>query len=168
MAISRNSFGLVWNFSFTHVWLEIVEGSQDYELPSLFGVGLRAAAYREIAGPDEIVIPFSHFCDLTAGSGGTHSTEYASVIAATVTASTGDCASCEDISRKICPSLFLSMLGYIPNFTTDILRMYQNYDVNCQKFFASIFSWISLATAIYTWVNYHLNCFAYFDGGPVA
>lgn len=51
------------------------------------------------------------------------------------------------------------MLSYIPNFTTDILRIYSNYDVNCQKFLASTFSWISLATAIYTWVHYRKGCF---------
>jgi len=173
LAISTNTFGLVWNFCFTNVWLEIIQGSEDLNLPSFFSVGLRAAAYREIVETvvvesDEAVIPFNRFCDLTSGIETSESIDTASVFAATVTASTSNCASCEDMSKRIVPSLFLSMLGYIPNFTTDILRMYQNYDVNCQKFFASVFSWISLSTAIYTWVNYHLNCFAYLEGGPVA
>ena len=39
MAISNNHFGLVWHFSFTHVWLEIIKGSDDETamicLPSL-------------------------------------------------------------------------------------------------------------------------------------
>ena len=79
-----------------------------------------------------------------------------------------DCNNCEQISRRIVPSLFLSMLSYIPNFTTDILRMYSNYDVNCQKFLASTFSWISLATAIYTWVNYRKGCFDSLSTEPFA
>lgn len=169
LAISRSNFGLVWNFAFTEVSLELISGPENYEAPQLFGVGLRAAAYQSYTEA-QAIIPFDHFCELGGIRPETSPEEGATVqiFVDAVAESTGNCGSCQEMSQKIVPSLFLSMLGYIPNFSGDILRMYSNYDVNFAKCTASIFSWLTLATALYTWANYHKNCFSYITKDPVA
>jgi len=177
LAISQDVFGLVWNFSFTSVWMEILSSpTVALDTPTFFGVGLKAAAYKALIENEEVLVPFSQFCSISepdpASQQGIVSRQEAQVrvYVDTLSASTpeGDCSSCERMSSRIVPSLFLAMLGYIPNFTGNILRMYSNYDVNCAKCNASVMSWITLGSAIYTWVNYHLNCFSYIDHEPIA
>lgn len=187
LAISRNSFGLVWGFSFTNIWLEVVKGSAMYDGPVAFGVGLRAAAYNGLtrgsilpSGTDDgndsfssnstnttqLLIPFDQFCEIAAMQPRSQEEVAVQAFENTFEESTGtDCGSCSDMSHKIVPSLFLSMLGYIPNFIADVQRMYPGYDINMSKCSASIFSWLTVATGIYTWANYHINCFAYLGDG---
>ena len=192
LAISRNSFGLVWGFSFTKVWLEVVKGSEMYDGPTFFGVGLRAAAYQGLMRADassslsegytmtndagdiissnhtdtaQILIPFNRFCELAAIQPRSQEEVAVRAFVDTLEKGTGDCGSCSEMSHKIVPSLFLSMLGYIPNFIADVQRMYPGYDSNMSKCSASIFSWLTVATGIYTWANYHINCFAYLGDG---
>ena len=140
LAISQDVFGLVWNFSFTSVWMEILSSpTVALDTPTFFGVGLKAAAYKALIENEEVLVPFSQFCSISqpASQQGMVSRQEAQVrvYVDTLSASTpeGDCSSCERMSSRIVPSLFLAMLGYIPNFTGNILRMYSNYDVNCAK-----------------------------------
>jgi hypothetical protein len=134
-----NHFDLVWRAEFTNVWLNIVKGPTSLGNHSIsWRIGLRAVAYHNAFSGDEELFSFVEMCQLQNNQ--------TVVLLMEANPDKFDCSSCEDISRKIVPSLFLSMLSYIPTFMTDVLRMYSNYDVNCQKFKASTFAWISLAT----------------------
>lgn len=117
-----------------------------------------AAASSDDGENGQVIHTFDEFCDLLVDAHQQQREETTKTTSTTATAATNlfvissyqdesyDCNGCNDISHKIVPSLFLSMLSYIPNFSTDILRMWTTYDVNCQKFMGSVFSWISLAT----------------------
>lgn len=149
-SISIHHFDLVWRAEFTNVWLNIVKGPTSLGDHILnWRIGLRAVAYRNSFSGYEGLFSFAELCQLQYehyANSTLFNEDPTAVLLGEANPDKFDCSSCEDISRKIVPSLFLSMLSYIPNFTTDILRMYSNYDVNCQKFLASTFSWISLAT----------------------
>jgi hypothetical protein len=142
-SIATHHFDLLWRTEFTKVWL-LTDGGPNAtitgQVVASWVVGLRAVAYEN--GPQNVteLFTFAELCQFQE--------EFRATMTLLVDANQPKfaCSHCEDISHKIVPSLFLSMLSYIPNFTTDILRMYSNYDVNCQKFLASTLSWISLAT----------------------
>jgi hypothetical protein len=150
-SMADDHFDLVWRAEFTNVWLVIEKEGPD-TIGGRFiswGVGLRAVAYENLLNDTEALYTFAELCEMQRKyTGDRMLLEDDATMTMLVDANENkfECNNCEDISRKIVPSLFLSMLSYIPNFTTDILRMYSNYDVNCQKFLASTFSWISLAT----------------------
>jgi hypothetical protein len=139
LSIAVNHFELVWRAGFTSAWLTNDEDPETKSVATWF-IGLRAVAYDNRLLNVTELFTFAELCEFQK--------EYYANITLLVDANEEEfsCSNCEDISRKIVPTLFLSMLSYIPNFTTDILRMYSNYDVNCQKFLASTFSWISFAT----------------------
>ena len=162
-AMANERYHILWNISFTNVWLKFIMGPQDFLTTGAFyELGLRAAAFNSniIDGLlDTGILSFADFCDAFAELPGSEQFSPSMRVFGLSYQQDYDCDACQRISQRIVPSLFLSMLSYIPNFTTDFLRMYANYDVNCQKFFGSVFSWISLATSIYTWVNYRQGCF---------
>ena len=76
--------------------------------------------------------------------------------------STHECDSCQRASFPISISLVLSVVFTLPNITTNFLRMWPNYDVNCQKFFGGVVGLISLFMSGYTWWSYQLSCFRAF------
>lgn len=170
-AITEDHYNFLWRTEFTKVWLQLIEGPADFvNVPVFWAVGLRAIAFDNTLRDENGMAAFGEICAIL-----NNEREYKqqqqnvdSTLLLVASEPEFQCNHCEEISRRIVPSLFLSMLSYIPNFTTDILRMYSNYDVNCQKFLASTFSWISLATAIYTWVNYRKGCFDSLSTEPFA
>lgn len=162
LAMTKRHFNLLWRTSFSTVWLEVIEGPSNHPPPTFFAIGLRAAAFASMFQNVTDIIEFEDFCDFQH----INSEDLRAILQQH--GEFFNCDSCQEVSKKICPSLFLSMLSYIPNFTTDILRMWSNYDVNCQKFLATTFSWISLATAIYTWVNYRKDCFSELYPDPIS
>lgn len=160
-AMADKSFDLLWRSSFTRISLTVTRGPVDFNEVAFYKVGLRAIAFRSYQFDRQGVVPFSEFCDL-------NQTEHPILSAWIGSTVQDECDRCEKISRRIVPSLFLSMLSYIPNFLTDVLRMWSNYDVNCQKTLATTFSWVSLATALYTWINYRAKCWSSFKTDPFA
>ena len=103
LAISRSHWGLVWNFAFTEVSLELISGPENYEAPQLFGVGLRAAAYQSYSEAQQAIITFNHFCELGGIRPETISEEEATVqiFVDVVAESTGNCGSCQEMSKKL-------------------------------------------------------------------
>jgi hypothetical protein len=99
----------------------------------------------------EQVIPFDHFCDQNVG--------FAPFL------EKDQCYKCERASFSMIPSLVISAIFYIPNLTTDTLRLYAHYDCNCQKAFAGFFAIISIAMALQTWIVYQRRCFVSFYSG---
>jgi len=166
LAIS-DDFDILWNFSFTRVFLNVIKSPVGFNEPAMYKVGLRAIAWQSYRFDRSGIMRFRDLCDAVDGSLADLDVVGAFLYAQEREASF-DCDACEKTSRRIIPSLFLSMLSYIPNFTTDVLRMWTNYDVNCQKFLATTFSWVSLSTAIYTWVNYRNKCFDSLNTDPFA
>ena len=73
------------------------------------------------------------------------------------------CETCAQASTGITVALFVSLIMYIPSITTDVLRMYPHYDVNCQKVFAGFTAPISLGFSIYTFMIYQFRCFRSFS-----
>jgi hypothetical protein len=174
-AITDSHYNFLWRTEFTQIWLELIDGPNHIkDVPVFWAVGLRAIAYNNELKNVTGMASFGDICAMLSNEGQSRreqrqlQNESNSTLLLMTSEPEFECNDCQQISRRIVPSLFLSMLSYIPNFTTDILRMYSNYDVNCQKFLASTFSWISLATAIYTWVNYRKGCFDSLSTQPFA
>lgn len=69
------------------------------------------------------------------------------------------CSNCQDVSGAIIVSLFVSIVMCFPSITTSVLRLYENYDCNCQKVFGGFAAIISCAFAIYTFMIYQFRCF---------
>ncbi len=78
-----------------------------------------------------------------------------------------DCNFCADANLYLLVGLFVALVAYLPTCATDILRMYTNYDVNCQKVSAGL--WGMLCLAGYGLVYYYYNevCAASFYSGQV-
>jgi hypothetical protein len=124
-----------------------------YVIPTIhLAIGLRAVALQNWVTVGTDIVRFSEFCELV-GAGLFQYIE------------PDHCDYCEGVSLALAITLILSLLGYIPTLLTDVLRLYPNYDVNCQKAFASFFSLFSLAMAIRTWKHYENNCFYEFYQG---
>lgn len=171
-AITTDHYNFLWRVEFSKIWLQLIKGPESFaDVPVFWAVGLRAIAFdNELKNVNGLAV-FGEICAILNENKRQEQVQTTSLDPTLLLMTSEpefECNNCEEISRRIVPSLFLSMLSYIPNFTTDILRMYSNYDVNCQKFLASTFSWISLATAIYTWVNYRKGCFDSLSTEPFA
>jgi hypothetical protein len=118
-------------------------------------VGLRAAALVLPNRDGPIVVSFDDFCDLPSES-------------LTLYLDDGkDCGGCQDVSSGMVVSVVVSAITFIPSFSTDILRMYSNYDVNCQKGFSTLFATMTLILSLYTLLSYNRSCFAGFYDGDV-
>ena len=77
------------------------------------------------------------------------------------------CDSCRKASTRLISSCIMSLVFYLPSITTDFLRMYPNYDVNCQKFFGAMIGFISTMTSLYTWFGYQHECAEGFNKGDL-
>jgi len=127
-------------------------------------IGLRGVAMRTFKGqalvnPNYVegdnVVAFDEFCDLI-GNGLENYMDADS------------CDACAEVSGGLMTSVVMACVLTIPNIFTDILRMYPNYDVNCQKFFGSILNLASSASSLYAWRGYADLCFNnFYDESPV-
>ena len=75
-----------------------------------------------------------------------------------------DCNSCAEASGGLTTAVIMATLLVLPNILTDILRMYPNYDLNCQKFFGSVLNLASAASSLYAYRVYANQCFRSFYG----
>jgi len=139
--LSQSSFGEI---SLTEVNGKFPDGVE------LF-IGLRAAALdNPINGVGEVVVGFDQICDLDGFQ------RYMDP---------ADCETCREISANTVTSLIMAVVSFLPSFTTDILRMYSGYDVNCQKFFAVVFGTITVLLTMNTLFTYKFYCSDKFYSG---
>jgi hypothetical protein len=126
-----------------------VDGSISIDL------GLRGAAISLPNFDAPIVVPFTDFCDLP-------NEDLARYLNADET-----CGVCEEVSTTMVWSVISSVVTFLPSFTTNVLRLYSNYDVNCQKGFSTLFASVTLILSLNTVLTYNNNCFAAFYSGNV-
>ena len=121
-------------------------------------IGLRGVAIRNFQGQAVIndsyvegdqVIEFDSFCDYVDEGLPTYMDP-------------DDCDSCAEASSGLITAVIMATLLTLPNIFTDILRMYPNYDLNCQKFFGSILNLASAASSLYAYRGYADLCFKKF------
>jgi len=150
-AISKRH-NFIQNASFSRAEFKFANGTA---VPLSLDIGLTAIAYENLAGTGKnVVVRFDEFCGLIEDGLDRYMHP-------------DHCARCNEISNSLIASLVLGLLSYLPTLTTDVLRMWPNYDVNCQKVFASFFSMFSLGMSIYTWKGYGNGCFDAFYEGDV-
>jgi hypothetical protein len=118
-------------------------------------LGLRAASVDLVRG-GPTVVTFDEFCDLPTES-----------LARYMDDSEETCGACHEVSTSMGLTVILSCVTFLPSFFTDVLRMYSNYDVNCQKGFATLFATVTLLLSLNTLIKYNRNCFAAFYAGIV-
>jgi len=75
-----------------------------------------------------------------------------------------DYNSCAEASGRLVTAVIMATLLVLPNIFTDVLRMYPNYDLNCQKFFGSVLNLASAASSLYPYRVYANQCFRSFYG----
>jgi len=136
--------------------------SMDLPLSRIW-IGLRGVAVRNFKGrhiltstekfvEGDIVISFDSFCDyIDDGLENYIDPE--------------DCDSCASASNGLVTAVIFSTILILPNITTDILRMYPNYDLNCQKVFGSLVSVASALLSLYAWRGYATECYKSFKKG---
>ena len=121
-------------------------------------IGLRGVAIRNFQGQAVIndsyvegdqVIEFDSFCDYVDEGLPTYMDP-------------DDCDSCAEASSGLITAVIMATVLTLPNIFTDILRMYPNYDLNCQKFFGSILNLASAASSLYAYRGYADLCFKKF------
>jgi hypothetical protein len=114
-------------------------------------IGLRAVAFDNPLTVGEQVYNFDQFCNQTELASRYLDEE--------------QCDSCGDVSSGLIMTLALSLVAILPSITTDVLRMYPNYDLNCQKFWGSTVSTFSLLMSLSTFLRYQNQCFdSFYDG----
>jgi hypothetical protein len=116
-------------------------------------IGLRAVAFDNPTTVGQQVYNFDEFCDLTDLAGRYLNED--------------QCSSCSDSSAGLITTLVISLIAIFPVIFTDVLRMYSNYDLNCQKFFGSIASTFTLIMTLSTLLAYENSCFKSFYDGNV-
>jgi len=119
-----------------------------------FDIGLRAVALDSHPTVGTAVFSFREFCSL-AESGLDRYMDPRM------------CDDCYHSSITFVSSCIISLLLVLPSITTDFLRMYPNYDVNCQKFYGFVVSSISMLVSLFTIWIYQRNCFSSFHDGRV-
>jgi len=92
-------------------------------------LGLLALGIDIPANGDMVVVGFRDFCD-TPGMEQFLNPE--------------ECETCSEVSLWIVVGYFLAMIGYLPTFSIGISRLYKNYDANCSKVSAGIWSLVSI------------------------
>ncbi|KAL3905942.1 MAG: hypothetical protein SGILL_009475 [Bacillariaceae sp.] len=157
-ATSWNS-QLIMASSFTKGFIQPSSYLTDYPWAHNLDMGIRAVVeQRKLTADgsyrDDYLSVFSYdeFCDLPQVE---------------VVFQEGECDKCLAVSKSITATLFISLIMYIPSITTDVLRMYPHYDVNCQKIFGGFAAVISLAFAFYTFVVYQFRCFRNMGFGSI-
>jgi hypothetical protein len=78
-----------------------------------------------------------------------------------------NCNACNDTTLYVVIGMLVTMVAYIPSLGIDCLRMYKDYDVNCQKTASLLWSLVSLAGYGLTYYYHRYQCLASFYEGPV-
>lgn len=116
-------------------------------------VGLRGVGFTDAAGFTEpIVSNFGQFC-----------TEYNLNLEGLTPPD--QCGKCAEESSGLVASVILSAIFILPLLSLDIVRMYPNYDTNCQKFMGSVAAIVSGTMSLITFLKYNNQCFASFYDG---
>ena len=68
------------------------------------------------------------------------------------------CGKCEESSKAMVFSIVLATVLYLFSFSTDVLRMYPNYDVNCQKVFAGLIALVTASLGMRTFFLFRGGC----------
>lgn len=121
---------------------------RDGKIPDsiVLDIGLRAVALdNPFTGVDRVVVGFDKFC-------------LASEEGLQRYLNPDDCGSCDEQSYNFCISAILAVISFIPTFFTDILRMFSGYDVNCQKFFGTFFSFLTILLALNVLITFKFYC----------
>jgi hypothetical protein len=126
-------------------------------------VGLRAVAIKN-SNIGENVVTFDQFCALDTNQA-TNATQAIKTKYLNMYLDPDECGACDDVSTGLVTSVIISLATCLPTLFTDVTRMYHNYDVNCQKVFATFISFVSAMLSLNTLVLYQKSCFrAFFDG----
>jgi hypothetical protein len=152
LAISED-YGTLRNVAFSSGVLNEVDNKID---TITLDIGLKAVALNNPATVGEVMLSFDQLCDLSLESD--RLGRYLD---------TSNCDGCEKVSKSMVSTVIVSVITFVPSLTTDILRMYSNYDVNCQKVFATVFAAISLLLSLNTLLQYNRACFSIFYEGLV-
>uniref|UniRef100_A0A7R9WTB8 Uncharacterized protein n=1 Tax=Craspedostauros australis TaxID=1486917 RepID=A0A7R9WTB8_9STRA len=132
-----------------------ITGGPDSSASLKVDIGLKAIAFDESRSGIKTVVGFDELCDFSFND------EF-DVREFTMTDA---CDECNDVSSGLVATVIMSAVTFIPSLATDILRMYENYDVNCQKGFATILAIISIVSSLSTLLSYKNACFdGFFDG----
>jgi hypothetical protein len=138
-------FDLLTKSSFGSITLTEVNGkfTENIEVD----IGLRAVALNNPLNDDvgKVVVRFDQFCDLSDNGLDRYMSE-------------DDCNACNDISSNMVISVIIATISFLPSFFSDVLRMYSGYDVNCQKFCATIFASFTVFLMLNTLFTYKLLC----------
>eukprot|EP00980_Cylindrotheca_fusiformis_P027838 scaffold22560_cov135-Cylindrotheca_fusiformis.AAC.49 len=134
----------------------IPENEDDMESLSVH-LGIRAAAFTNPNTFGEAVIPFDRFCAMTAAGGGGLD-KYMDADA---------CDTCHRASLVMLSAILVSLAAFVPTFCTDILRVYSNFDVNCQKVSSTLLSLVTLAGCGLAYFQFS-HCLNSFFDGPVS
>jgi hypothetical protein len=70
----------------------------------------------------------------------------------------GECNRCANVDVWIVLGFFLATVSYVPIFAIGIGRLYRNYDANCSKVAAGIWSLISLSGYLIVLACFHSSC----------
>jgi hypothetical protein len=117
-------------------------------------LGLRAVLVNNPNTFGEQVVRFDQFCDLV-GEGIEKYMDPA------------DCDQCNQVSMQLFIAIVVAVVAFLPTITADVLRMYGNYDVNCQKVWAALFSMATLAGCVLSYYQFTYACQASFYDGEV-
>jgi hypothetical protein len=158
LALTDNNVSLLNKVSFSTTSLrplvldatvkEILQAQQQESVPTtILQLGLQALLIR-----DEMVVPFKDFCT-TSGMNQFLPQQ--------------DCNACHETTVYITIGMVVTIVTYLPTMATDFLRIYKDYDVNCQKCVALLWSLVSLAGYGLTYYYYRYRCLDSFYHGPV-
>ena len=78
------------------------------------------------------------------------------------------CSGCAESSDALVSTLIVSLITYLPNISTNVLRIYPSYNVNCHKTFGSFVGLFSMVMSLYTWLGYKKLCFSIFYDGVIS
>jgi hypothetical protein len=127
---------------------ELTMTEQDGKIPDMIvvDIGLRAIAIdNPFTGVDRAVVGFDKFCGVSQEGLQRY-------------LNPDECGSCDENSLNFCISAILAVISFIPTFFTDILRMFSGYDVNCQKFFGTFFSLLTIGLAMNVLFSFKFYC----------
>jgi len=115
-------------------------------------VGLRSIAWERSTGGGGVVVDGSEICNLRVREGVPLLNEDL-------------CRDCENANNSFWTCLVGALVSYWLSIFTNVLRMYPNYDVNCQKGVGIIVSIVAMSLNLLTWRGYYDFCFAAFFNG---
>ena len=164
LALTRSSPSLLKALPFAKTAVVPTLSSTGYSSPSTdFGdsgdivrlyLGLLAIGIDNENSSDEglVIVGFGNFCD-TAGMEQFLVPE--------------DCNRCSQVGVWMVIGYFMAALAYVPIFTTEISRLYKDYDSNCSKVAASLWSIMSLTGYFLVLSCFRTSCLGSFYEGEV-